>query len=175
MELIERETFHVCGYAVETTAADNDADVSALYKDFFDTGKEAVLLGLAGSKKGYYGLSWYTQGHDKYCYLLGIEVGRGIDAPSGALLKDLDKTQFAVARYSHDKDIMEAWTEFFFTDIPNQGFAPNAEYNLYFEYYPDDVHGDYELWVPVVKATTSPIQSTIAVNPSGSSGSSESL
>ena len=25
-------------------------------------------------------------------------------------------------------------------------------YSLYFEYYPESVHGDYELWVPVVKA-----------------------
>ena len=150
MEFIERETFCVCGYAVETTAAQNDADISALYKDFFDTDKESVLLRLNGGKKGYYGLSWYTRGHEKYCYLLGIEVGGENAPPENALLKILEKTLYAVARYPRDKDIMEAWNEFFFTDIPGEGYAPNAPYNLYFEYYPEDVHGDYELWVPVV-------------------------
>ena len=152
MEFIERDTFHVCGYAVETTAAQNDADISALYQDFFDADKEIVLLGLGGSRKGYYGLSWYTQGHEKYCYLLGIEVGPDNEPPVGTQIKTLVRTLYAVARYSRDKDIMEAWNEFFFSDIPNEGYAPNAEYNLYFEYYPGDVHGDYELWVPVVKA-----------------------
>jgi len=39
MKLIERDTFCICGYAVETTAAQNAKDVSGLYKDFFDTGK----------------------------------------------------------------------------------------------------------------------------------------
>ena len=32
MKFIERETFCICGYAVETTAAQNDRDVSGLYK-----------------------------------------------------------------------------------------------------------------------------------------------
>jgi len=32
------------------------------------------------------------------------------------------------------------------------GLAPDADYNLYLEYYPSDVHGDYQLWVPVVPA-----------------------
>ena len=152
MKLIERETFCICGYAVETTAEQNDKDISALYKDFFDSGKETILLSLQGSKKGFYGLSWYTESHEKYCYLLGIEVGNENEAPEDTLIKILEKTQYAVACYPHDKNILEAWNEFFFTDIPNEGYTPNAPYNLYFEYYPESVHGDYELWVPVVKA-----------------------
>jgi len=45
-----------------------------------------------------------------------------------------------------------AWNEFFYTDIPNSGDTPNEHQNLYFEFYPESVDGDYELWVPVVKA-----------------------
>ena len=116
------------------------------------TGKEPVLLGLQGGKKGFYGLSWYLPGHKEYCYLLGIEVGPQNVPPENAEIKTLEKTLYAVARYPHDKDILEAWGEFFFTDIQAAGYAPNEPYNLYFEYYPESVHGDYELWVPVVKA-----------------------
>jgi predicted transcriptional regulator YdeE len=151
MKLIERETFHICGYAVETTASQNDKDVSGLYTDFFDMDRESALLSLYDSKKGYYGLSWYTQGHEKYCYLLGIEVGEENIPPENSLLKEVAKTTYAVGCYLHGKDVIEAWNEFFYTDIPNEGYAPNEQFNLYFEYYPKDVKGDFELWVPVVK------------------------
>ena len=152
MKFVERETFYICGYAVETTAAQNDDDISALYKDFFQKDKEAILLSLQGGKKGYYGLSWYTQGHKKYCYLLGIEVGKENRPPENTFIKTLEKTLYAIACYPHAKDITEAWNEFFFTDITEAGYVPNEPYNLYFEYYPESVKGDYELWVPVVKA-----------------------
>jgi len=152
MKLIERDTIHVCGWAVETTAENNDRDISALYDDFFSTGKEALLRGLDGSQPGYFGLSWYAAGHDRYSYLLGVQVDQNSQPPAGAVMKTLETTQWAVAEYPAEKDIMEAWNEFFYTDIPQAGYAPNDEYNLYFEYYPADVHGDYQLWVPVLAA-----------------------
>lgn len=152
MKLIERDTVHICGYAVETDAAQNTDDLSKLYEDFFDNDRESALLNLHGSKKGFYGLMWYTQGHEKYCYLLGIEVGGECELPDNAIYKTIPKTTYAVACYSRDKDAIEAWSEFFFTDIPNEGYAPNEQLNLYFEYFPKDVDGDYELWVPVVKS-----------------------
>lgn len=93
---------------------------------------------------------WYTQGHEKYCYLLGIEVGSDNTPPADALLKQIPRASYAVARYDSKKDALEAWTEFFFTDIPEAGFAPDERINLYFEYYPENAHGDYELWTPVV-------------------------
>ena len=152
MELIERDTFYIYGYAVETTAEQNDADVSRLFADFFDAGKDAGLRNLHGTGAGYYGLLWYTQGHEKYCYLLGVEADENNPIPAGALKKELCKTTFAVEHFPKSKDAIEAWTEFFYTDIPKEGLAPNAQYNMYFEYYPEDVDGDYQLWVPVVKA-----------------------
>jgi len=152
MKIIEREAFHICGYAVETTAAQNKEAVSKLYNDFFASDKESILRGLQGSKKGYYGLMWYTEGHEKYCYLLGIEVAGENKPPEDALLKATTTTTYAVAHYPHDKDGIEAWTEFFYTDIPKEGYTVNEQLNLYFEYHPESVDGDYELWVPVVKS-----------------------
>ena len=152
MEFIERDTLHICGYVVETDAAHNADDLSKLFKDFFDNDRESVLLNLHGSKRGFYGLMWYTQGHEKYCYLLGLEVGGECKPPDNAILKTIPKTTYAVASYPHDKDAIEAWGEFFFTDIPNEGYAPNEHLNLYFEFFPESVDGDYELWVPVVKS-----------------------
>ena len=152
MKLVERDTLHICGYVIETDAAKNADDLTKLYKDFFDNDRESALLNLHGSKKGFYGLMWYTQGHEKYCYLLGIEVGVENEPPDDAVIQTIAKTIYAVACYSHDKDAVEAWGEFFFTDIPNAGYLPNEELNKYFEYFPESVDGDYELWVPVVKS-----------------------
>lgn len=152
IHILERETFWICGYLVETTLAQKDKDVSALYDDFFHNDKEAILMNLDDSKKGYYGLSWYTKGHEQYNYLLGLEVGQENTAPENAVLKEIPKTTFAVARFPQGEDIIKAWTEFFYNEIPKAGFKVNAEYNLYFEYYPESVQGNYELWVPVLNA-----------------------
>ena len=152
MKIIERDTFYICGYGIETTAEKNAEDLSKLYKDFFDSDKESILLDLQGSKKGYFGLMWYTSGHEKYYYLLGIEVDKENEPPENAILKTVPKTTYAVAYYPHDKDAIEAWTEFFYTDIPKEAYVPNEDFNLYFEHMPKNVDGDYELWVPVVKS-----------------------
>jgi predicted transcriptional regulator YdeE len=152
INLVEKEAFFICGYSVETTLVQNDKDVSALYDDFFRNGKEAILMNLNGSKKGYYGLSWYTQGHERYCYLLGMEIGQENTAPENAVLKNIPKTTYAMARFPHGEDILKAWNEFFYNEIPKTGFKVNEGHNLYFEYYPGSVYGEFELWVPVVKA-----------------------
>jgi predicted transcriptional regulator YdeE len=152
MKIIERETFYICGYGVETTADKNVEDLSKLYKDFFASDKESILRDLQGSKKGYFGLMWYTSGHERYYYLLGIEVDKMNEPPESAIFITVPKTTYVVADYPHDKDAVEAWTEFFYTDIPKEGYIPNEQHNLYFEYFSDNVDGDYELWVPVVKS-----------------------
>lgn len=152
IKLLDRDTFFVCGYSVETTLAQNDKDIAALYSSFVQEGKEATLLNLNGSRKGYYGLTWYTQGHERYCYLLGLEVGRRNAIPTNAVLKEVSETTYAMAHFSQGENIIQAWTEFFYTEIPKTGFGVDGERNLYFEYYPGSFDGEYELWVPVVKA-----------------------
>jgi predicted transcriptional regulator YdeE len=152
MKIVERDTFYIYGYAVETTAAQNEEALTKLYNDFFDNDKEPLLRELCGSKKGFYGFMWYTQGHEKHCYLLGIEAAGDNKPPENAIFKTAAKTTYAVACYPHEKEAVEAWGEFFYTDIPKEGYAVNEELNHYFEYYPDSADGDYELWVPVVKS-----------------------
>ena len=51
-----RDRFYICGYAVETTLQNNDADIAGLYDSFFGTDKERSLLKLPGCRPGYYGL-----------------------------------------------------------------------------------------------------------------------
>ena len=151
INLVEKDTFFICGYSVETTLVQNDKDVSALYEDFFRKDKEAILTQLSGSKKGYYGLSWYTQGHERYGYLLGMEVGQDNVAPENTVVKSIPKAIYAMARFPQGEDIVQAWNEFFYNEIPGTGLKVNEEHNLYFEYYPGSVHGEFELWVPVMK------------------------
>lgn len=152
ISIVERDTFFICGYSVETTLEQNDKDVSALYSDFFGSGKEAILMMLKGSKKGYYGLIWYTEGKERYCYLLGIEVGQENIAPENSILKKISKATYAVTRFTKSEDIIEAWTNFYYNVIPKAGFKVDEQYNFYFEYYPININGEFELWVPVVKA-----------------------
>lgn len=152
MKLIKREAFSICGYAVETNAQQNTDDLSALYKNFSSTGKKTILRKLQGSKKGFYGLMWYTQEHHKYCYLLGIEVNEKCKPPANSVLKAIPKTTYAVSCYADSKDTIEAWNELFFTVILSEGYIPNDPFNLYFEFHPENIDGNYELWVPVVKA-----------------------
>jgi predicted transcriptional regulator YdeE len=151
LKLVEKDTFYLCGYLVETTSEQNDKQVSELYDDFFCNNKGAALMKLKGSKTGYYGLMWYTLDHDRYCYLLGVEVGQYNTAPETAILKEIPKTTYAVVRFRQGEDIIKAWTELFYNEIPKAGLKVNEWHNLYFEYYPDNVYGDYELWVPVVQ------------------------
>jgi len=151
IRIVERDGFCVCGHAVETNAANNNRDISELYKDFFSGNREGPLMRLSGSKKGYYGLTWYTSGHERYCYLLGIEVSGDNTPPKDAVLREVPASVFAVASFDRGADIIGAWNEFFYKAIPEAGYSPNEGHGYYFEYYPEDVYGKYELWTPVLK------------------------
>jgi Uncharacterized protein conserved in bacteria len=153
IRVLEREQFTVCGWAVETDAEQNDADISRLYRDFFETGKERVLGSLPGCGNGFYGLSWYTVGHERYCYMLGKKTERMAEIPPDAQLITIPGALFAVAFVQDSKEIKQAWTEFFYNGIPKLGCCPNEAHGYYFEYYPGSVYGQCELWVPVVRST----------------------
>lgn len=147
-----RASFHICGYAVETTLEGNDGDIAALYRDFFETKKENTLQCLSGCQNGYYGLEWYTEEHKSFFYLLGKAVDETANIPADAVIKHIPAAQYAVADVPAGRSLVEAWTEFFYTAIPQAGYAPDAGHGFYFEYYPEDVHGRCELWTPVLTA-----------------------
>lgn len=151
MEIRNLESFLVCGYSVETTPEQNDTDIAALSDEFLNNSREATLRKLHGVQKGYYGLIWYTQGHKRYCYLLGLAVGQGNAIPEHAMIKEVPKTTYACACFQQGDNFIKSWTDFFSDQIPNAGYKVNEELNVYFEYYPSDIQGDYELWVPVIR------------------------
>lgn len=151
LQFIEREGFQICGYSVETTLAESENDVGALLLTY-ESDRAAQIDAIATSDStGIYGLMWYTQGHERYRYLVGKEVQNPMSVPSGAELKQIPKSLFAVASYPRGYDNTKAWTEFFFTDIPEAGYAPDYANGYFFEYYPNGMDGDFELWTPVIK------------------------
>ncbi len=150
--ITERTEFELCGYSVETELENNDKSIKALYYDYFHKGKAELIEQIAKSSNSeYYGLSWYTYKHEKYCYIIGKEVTNQEKIPSGALLINIPKAQYAFEMFDPEDNIIKAWSSFFYKDIPESGYKPNYEHGLWFEYYPDGVSGKYELWAPVVK------------------------
>ncbi|MDR2854592.1 MAG: effector binding domain-containing protein [Methanomicrobiales archaeon] len=152
IRFVEKGGFHVCGYSIETSLEENQI-MTVLYNDYFNTEKAALIDNVAKNKAaGYYGLMWYLEGQKRYRYLLGKEVVNLSVIPARAEVKEIPATLYAVATFEKGYDAVKAWTNFFFEEIPEAGFAPNYEHGFFFEYYPDGVNGKYELWTPVVRA-----------------------
>ncbi len=141
----------MCGYAAQTTLNNNDADLQKLFGDFFNSGKDKMLFGLKGAEPGFFGVEWYTQGHKSFFYLLGVSVDKTIRVPEGAVLKVIPAAEYAVTKVPAGRNLVDAWTEFFYTAIPESGYVPDDDHGCYFEYYPGHTDGDCELWVPVVQ------------------------
>jgi len=153
IRFIERSDFQISGYSVETSLDESGKDVAVLFSDYFNTEKAALIDNVAKNKAAeYYGLMWYLEGHERYRYLLGKETVNPSVIPAEAESKELLAALYAVASFEKDDDNTKAWTDFFFEAIPQVGYAPDYEHGFFFEYYPDGVNGDYELWTPVVKA-----------------------
>lgn len=151
LRFIERKGFQICGYSVETTLAESGNDVGALLQAYGGSGAAQIDAIASSGSAEIYGLMWYTQGHERYRYLVGKEAQNPIAVPPGSELKQIPKALFAVAGYPREYDNTKAWTEFFFTDIPEAGYAPDYDNGYFFEYYPNGMDGDFELWTPVIK------------------------
>lgn len=93
IELVEREPFVVCGCTTVTTLENNDADLSALYDDFFRDGwDESLAVVRPADDCGYYGVEWYAdERHKSYGYLLGVRAIRGCSVPVSATMMDIPK------------------------------------------------------------------------------------
>jgi predicted transcriptional regulator YdeE len=153
MRFMQRDGFQICGYSVETSLDESGTDVAALYNDYFNTEKSLLIDNVAKNKGAeLYGLMWYPEGHKRYRYLVGKETANLSEIPIGTELKKIPSALYAVAPLAKDNDGIKAWTDFFFEAIPQAGYVPDYEHGFFFEYYPDGVDGDYELWTPVVKA-----------------------
>jgi len=143
-KFVERDDFYIGGCSVETTLVNSSKDIALLFQS-------CENKNFALKEAEHYGLMWYTQGHERYRYLVGKETPYSSSIPIGLELKHIPKALFAVASYPHGYDNTKAWTDFFFTDIPTMGYTPNYEHGYFFEYYPNGAEGDFELWTPVEK------------------------
>jgi len=153
IRFIDKADFQIIGYSVETSLDESSKDVAALYSDYFNTEKATLIDNAAKNKAaGYYGLMWYLEGHERYRYLLGKETVNPSAIPVEAEWKEIPASLYAVAYFEKDYDGVKAWTDFFFEALPQAGYAPNYEHGFFFEYYPNGVNSNYELWTPVVKA-----------------------
>ena len=153
IRFVDKADFQICGYSVETSLDESSQDVAALYNDYFDTEKAALVDTVAKNRAAeFFGLMWYLEGHKRYRYLVGKETVNPSAIPAGAELMEIPPALYAVASFDKDFDGAKAWTDFFFEAIPQAGYAPNYEHGFFFELYPDGVNNDYELWTPVVKA-----------------------
>jgi len=153
IRFVDKADFQISGYSVETSLDESSKDVAALYDGYFNTEKATLIDNVAKNRAAeYYGLMWYLEGHERYRYLLGKETVTPSAIPVEAELKEIPAALYAVASLDKDFDGVKAWTDFFFETIPQAGYAPDYEHGFFFEYYPDGVNGNYELWTPVVKA-----------------------
>lgn len=153
VRFINKSNFLICGYSVETSLEESEHDVTALYTDYLNSGKAAAINNAAKSEDSeYYGLMWYLEGHERYHYLLGKEIINLTSIPTDAVRKEIPTALYAVSSFEKDYDGVKAWTDFFYEAIPQAGYKPDYEHGFFFEYYPDGVNGNYELWTPVVKA-----------------------
>jgi predicted transcriptional regulator YdeE len=152
IRFIDKADFQICGFSVETSLEESNQDVEALYSDYFESDKVSMINNVAKSRtEEYYGLMWYLEGHERYHYLLGKETVSLSATSIKAELKEIPTALYAVASFEKDYDAVKAWTDFFFEAIPQAGYALDYEHGFFFEYYPDGVNGNYELWSPVVK------------------------
>ena len=132
-----RNKFTVCGYQRETNSENNDHDLGQLIARHENELREI--------SESLYGVMWYTDDtHQRYCYLLGIETDKCqgdmtcVEVPAG---------YFAIATVPKGMTGVEAWTEFFFKEIPALGYLPDEKHGIYFEFF--DETGDCELWTPL--------------------------
>ena len=117
--IVEREAFYICGYAVETNLEENDNDISKLYARFENNRYDSILKQLPLFGKGYYGLEWYTEGHESFFYLFGREIGEMTVAPKGSEIKYIPSAKYLVAEILAGTNLVDAWTEFFYKVIPS--------------------------------------------------------
>jgi DNA gyrase inhibitor GyrI len=148
VEIIEREEFMVGGFSVETAGDDSAKDVEILYADF-ENGKKDLLNNFSKNTKEYYGVLWYTKLHESFRYLVGQKVTERTEEFE---IRIIPEGMYAYTKFPQNYDGTKAWTEFYNEGIPGVGYKPVEQNDMAYEYYPDGLDGEYELWSLVEKA-----------------------
>jgi len=147
VKLVQRKEIIIGGFSVETTLENSQNDVEVLYKDFYN-GKMQILNNLTEKTNEYYGVIWYTKLHESYMYLIGQEISK---KSKDFETKTIQEGQYAYSKFPKNYDGIKAWTEFYEKGIPEIGYKPIEKNDIAFEYYPNGLDGDYELWSLVEK------------------------
>lgn len=144
-QLIQRDSFSICGYCMETCLKTCGQDLAKLWEEYGL--KKEQLYSRLGRRDDFYGLMWKTGG-EQYCYLIGIEIAAGVELPEGTIRKEIPPARYAVASVPAACSAVEAWTEYYYQVLPEAGYEPNAGHGFDFEYYRNG-SPSYELWTPV--------------------------
>ena len=136
------------GLSVESTGEENDNNQKRelLFSDFAHSGKKELLNSITKNNNEYYIVTWLTTPTIKY--LLGQKVNEKAD---GLEFKTIKKGKYATKKVPPKSDSYNAWMEFYEKDIVEAGCRPleQSEGDIAFEYYPNGMDGEYELWVLV--------------------------
>lgn len=133
--------FTVHGYAVETLLNSAEKDVGELWEKY-----KSYLLSVPESQSCLYGVMWYTENH-RYFYLLGIKSEQ--PPKSDMVTIPIPAADYSIAAVPDNMNEIEAWTQYFDTELPRLGYLPDAELNIYYEFY--NSNEKCELWTPVNK------------------------
>jgi len=147
VKLVEKNEFIIGGFSVETTLENSSRDTGILYNEFYN-GKMDLLCSFTKNTKEYYGVLWYTKFHESYKYLLGQKIN---EKTEGFEIKIIPKGMYAYSKFPKDYDGIKAWTEFYAEGIPKTGYKPKEINDIAYEYYPNGLNEEYELWSLVEK------------------------
>jgi predicted transcriptional regulator YdeE len=147
VKLVERKEIIIGGFSVETTLENNEKDLELLYNDFHKSKKD-LLHGFTKNTTEYFGVIWYTKLHESYKYLLGQKIMDIIYDIETILIPE---GLYAFAKFPQGYDGIKAWTDFYQVGIPKTGYKPKEISDIAFEYYPNGLNGEYELWSLVEK------------------------
>jgi predicted transcriptional regulator YdeE len=147
VKIVQREEFIIGGLSVETTPENNDKDIEVLFS-YFCNRKMQLLNNITKNTKEYYGVIWYTKLHERYKYLVGQKIN---SITNDFDVKILPEGQYACSKFSANYDPIKAWTDFYYKGIPEAGYKPIEKNDISFEYYPNGLNGEYELWTLVEK------------------------
>ena len=147
VKLVERKEIIIGGFSKETTPENNENDLGILFNEFYN-GKMELLNSFTKNTIEYYGIIWYTKLHQSYKYLIGQEITNELNNFD---IKIIPEGIYAYSSFSKGFDVIKAWTEFYQIGIPNTGYRPKEKDDIAFEYYPNGLSNEYELWSLVEK------------------------
>ena len=144
------EDILIGGLSIDSTGEeeDNNKKRELLFNNFTNNGQKGMLNNITKNNSEYYIVTWLTSPAIRY--LLGQKVNEKTDGLEFKLIK---KGEYATKKIPPKSDSYSAWMEFYEKDIVGAGCRPlgQSEGDIAFEYYPNGLDGEYELWVLVEK------------------------